>query len=199
MSMNHTTKPPQESGRSLSCLIIPVIFLSFMSLLIGGIVIQIWVGSRGNISFAPKTPAVGRREILRMSLPLLERWRKQVNIPLATAPYAIAATQEYLVVSNRSNSLLKSNLIVFKADTGRQEWEAKDLEIAYELIADSERVYLADAHRLRAYDLDSGNEIWQSQQIPTHKIFRMSSQLDFIHPKMVKPCSTQRFSGIPGL
>jgi outer membrane protein assembly factor BamB len=107
-----------------------------------------------------------------MTLPLSEEWRTQIYIPF-TQPPQMASADQHLIVTSRSDDLLISKLLVYDTFSGKLEWEIDQLPIVDILVADRQKVYVGVQNRIRAYDLNQGNEIWRSEQLPTSKIYRM--------------------------
>ena len=142
------------------------------SLLIAGFLLVALTYSEDFIYNQSVTPIVTSRIIVGNSLPVFEKWRLKKLIPSTDLPQ-MHAISNHLVVEGRSNGLLKSTVQVFNTQNGGLEWEISDLPMIYIIVTDPDRVYLAIQYQLRAYDLNSGILSWESEQIPTNKIYHM--------------------------
>jgi hypothetical protein len=120
---------------------------------------------------ATSTPRISAssKQLTLNTLPLVERWRWSGNIDnLSISPLAGVATENRIVVIGREGA--DQRVIVFDAHTGRSLWESEYiLNVIRSVAADEERVYIGTITYVQAFDLKTGQKLWQGAEQPSMK------------------------------
>lgn len=118
------------------------------------------------------TPPVPHKQVVSNSLPLVERWRwhGDVNIGGYFSPPAVKVNADRIIVAKREREEVRESVIAVDANTGKVIWETGDIENIKSLQAEDGRVYVGTIGFVRAFDIESGEKLWQGgEQSPSKK------------------------------
>lgn len=136
------------------------------------------IGLSGCLFTGTERPRSESRHIGDNTLNLREHWRKS-QISISGSPYG---SPDLLVVHSRvicrlyDSSKRSFRLQVFDAANGGLVWDLQDNgPYIAEPAADAKRVYAMVSFKIRAYDLNNGRRLWESQELPSHRSYDLRS------------------------
>lgn len=119
--------------------------------------------------------AIPSRSIEYAQFSLQERWRDfEVLIPYRDNSIFLA-TENLLIIFDCETDGLTCRMRVLSADTGSLNWETQPLPYSEQyIIVDNERVYLALSTKIIAYDVTTGEVLWETEEkLPYHTQYIM--------------------------
>jgi outer membrane protein assembly factor BamB len=98
----------------------------------------------------------------------------------------VIVTGERVVIVTRA-TLGKSKVVVFDADTGTIIWESSPIDNLSSLAADNHHVYVGAIRNVQAYDLSTGQLLWEGAKQDINKrgglnVYAESNQLNVYDP-----------------
>lgn len=110
------------------------------------------------------------KTIVESTLPLSEIWRVNIDLPHSDISSGLLASNDYLafVSYNDNNQYI---LKMLSAISGDSLWAA-DIPPIDSMIMDEVRIYVAVDWMVQAYEISTGNLLWQSEQLPQHTSYR---------------------------
>lgn len=112
-------------------------------------------------------PAAPSKQIVQNTLPFVERWRWSGDINNLSNFPAVVITKDRIVILGRERA--EQRIIVFDAYTGKPMWESEIIRSIDSVTADEERVYIGTLFNVQAFDLKTGQKLWQGVEQPSMK------------------------------
>jgi outer membrane protein assembly factor BamB len=109
------------------------------------------------------------KQVISISLPLVQRWKWSGLVHNSFGPPIVTISQEYIIVA--TNAVFGSKKVVlFDARMGNISWESEPISNLESLDADDKRVYVGTIRYVRAYDLETGQMLWEgAKQSPSKR------------------------------
>ena len=129
----------------------------------------------------PNIPAPTKK-MTSNSLHLEERWRWSGKIWNASSSRpAIATTENHIAIIEYIGS--RQRIHIFNAHTGNSLWNSEYISNIRAIAVDEKRVYIGTITDVQAFDLETGDWLWQGAVQPSLKrggfvIYSRKSQLD---------------------
>lgn len=137
---------------------------------------------QSRIFFTPTSaPPHPTKQIISINLPLVEKWRWA-----GTTYDLITITPEDRVIIS-SDHWGGETVIIFDAYTGDVIWESESIGNLISLYAYDKRVFVGSITYVRAYDLETGQALWEGARQPRYKrgglyVYSNGDQLEVYDP-----------------
>lgn len=131
----------------------------------------IMISLSGCISAGVQRVSSESRHIDKNTLGLGEHWRKsQISIgSLGYEPVNLLAVSSRVIFVSWTER--GDQLYVLDAASGEILWKSQEESRFRPLAADAKRVYTITDWRICAYDLNNGQQLWKSQEMPSHSAY----------------------------
>lgn len=123
----------------------------------------------------PEAALAERRRVAATRGGISESWRRGgVRIPYSDIPTAVVASEHTVVVITcEDNQGFRLRLSGLDITTGSTRWISAPLSSVQGLAANEKTILAVTDWRLRAYDVDNGTTIWQTEELPSHARYRI--------------------------
>ncbi len=103
-----------------------------------------------------RVPPNPTKQVVLTDLPLVEKWRWSGQ----TFDSIIIARENLIILAN--NSWDRDEITIFDASSGSVIWQGKSIKGIRSIYADDEYIYLGLIQSVQAYNLDTGDMIWET-------------------------------------
>jgi len=113
-------------------------------------------------------PSAPTKQISSISLSLNESWRWLGLIGNMSGTPLVVIREDRIVIVTRA-TLGKSKVVVLNAHTGTITWESDSIDNLSSLYADNKNVYVGTIRNVQAYDLKTGQLLWEGARQDINK------------------------------
>jgi outer membrane protein assembly factor BamB len=166
------------------------------------IVCLIWIGCVGCRPIEPvpvmfdrstPVPISPTKQISINGLPLHEIWRWSGLVGTISGTPVVTIEEDRIVINTRS-SLGETRIVVIDAPTGATVWESSSpIQNFSSLDADREHVYVGALRSVFAYDLETGQRLWEGAKQDVDKRGGLNVYAEGQHLKVYDPSGNRLY------
>lgn len=132
-----------------------------------------------NENFGKSSTPTASRTVVSTTLPLQEKWRKS-NIYIENVTGVFFSNGNQLIFSDHDANNDLNWMTVLNSSNGSQLWKTKPEQyiVGTSIAVDNKRWYVSFGSTIRAYDLFTGNLLWEVTGLPMRTFHQMYVQAD---------------------